>query len=111
MTYNFQISMGDCHLINLLTRNNLYKSHPIYRDSGNFFFFHINVRSGHSFFRLAYKAYKNIELKETTYIKAKYLRGINRLYEFNLCLTETRMQLIYVTRNPDIIDLKTIKFN
>lgn len=106
--------MGDCHLIDLLTRNNLYKSHPIYRDSGNFFFFHINVRSVHSFFRLAYKAYKaykNIELTETIYINTKYLRGINRLYEFNLCLTETRMQLIYVTRNPDIIDLKTIKFN
>lgn len=31
---------------------------------------------------------------------------INRLYQFNLCLPETNTQLIYVTRNPDIIDLK-----
>lgn len=45
-------------------------------------------------------------------MKTTYLRGINGLYEFNLFLTETRMQLIYVTRrNPDIIDLKITKFN
>lgn len=34
---------------------------------------------------------------------------INRMYQFNLCLTETNTQLIYVTRNPDIIDLKNNK--
>lgn len=40
----------------------------------------------------------------------KYLRMINRLYQFNLvCLPEINTQLIYVTRNPDIIDLKNNK--
>lgn len=36
---------------------------------------------------------------------------INRLYQFNLCLPETNtlLHVIYVTRNPDIIDLKNNK--